>query len=163
MGLAPSLCDSTLFPPLAWPSKFAWPVAWPYRNYLKSICATSTTPIGLPMSARIRFLLQYLQHLRLWPSGQANPYPYTREKREESEGKFNRLEKLLPPGHLATWPESQLSRLSHSVFTGKYFGSNSLVCGGLAETCKILLERKPLGCDSSAVNQTPHHSKPTHQ
>ena len=40
------------------PSDFTWPATWPCLNCLNSICATSTTPIGLPLSARIHFLLQ---------------------------------------------------------------------------------------------------------
>ena len=76
------------------------------------------------MTARIQFPLQYLRELRLWPTDQANPYPYVREKIEKSDWKFNRLEKLLPLGQLATWPVSHLSQLSHNVSTEKYFGPN---------------------------------------
>ena len=95
------------------------------------------------------------------PTGQVNPYPYAREKIEISGSKFNRLEKLLVPGHLATWTLSHLSQLSRSVSTEKYFGPNLLVCSGLAEIRKILLERRVFACDSSAVNQTPLRSTPS--
>ena len=81
------------------------------------------------MSARIHFSLQYLQQVRLWPSDQANPYPYVREKEEKSDWKLHRLEKLLPRGQLATWPVSHLSQLSRSVPTGKNIGLKLLVYG----------------------------------
>ena len=103
-----------------------------------------------------------------------NLYPYVREKEENSDWKFNRLEKLLVPGHLATWTLSHLSRLSRNVSTGKnigpklsvygvstekYFGSKCTAAQRLAEIRKIILERGQLECDSSAVNQTPRNSQ----
>ena len=121
------------------PSDFTWPATWPCLSCLKSICATITTTIGLPMSARIHFPLQYLPQVRLWPTDQANPYPYTRGEEENSDWKFNRLEKLLPLGHLATWPESHLSQLSRSVSVEKYFGLKLLFASDLRKLAKYFL------------------------
>ena len=134
-----------------WPSDFTWPATWPCHNYLKSICASSTTAIGLPMSARIHFSPQHLQQLRLWPTDQANPYPYVREKIEESDWKLHRLEKLLPRGHLATWPESQLSQHSFPVSVQKYFSPKHLVCGHLRKLAKYFWTASRLGAIVCAV------------
>ena len=116
------------------------------------------------MSARIHFSPQHLQQLRLWPTDQANPYPYTREKEESTDWKLHRLEKLLPLGHLATWPESQLSQHSFPVSVQKYFSPKHLVCGHLRKLAKYFWTASRLGaivapyCDGQAKAITPEQN-----
>ena len=129
---SPSLCAvQCRASPLACPTEFTWPAAWPCLSYLKSICATSTISIGLPMSARIHFLLQHLQQLRFWPTDQANPYPYTREKK--------RIQRVNLIGwksfyRVATWPLGQ-SPTYHSYLTAYPPENTSVLNAWLAVTC----------------------------